>query len=50
MKKLSESEVKYLQSLIDSLQFECSKAKDNGGYVSPSYIKQKTENILKIVK
>ena len=50
MKKLTSSEVNALQSFIDSLQFEVNKAKSNGGYVAPSYIKEKTAKINAIVK
>lgn len=45
MKQLTAKEIDYMQDLINSLQYECSKAKNGSGYVSPSYIKEKTEKI-----
>jgi len=49
MKELSKAEISYLQELINSLQYECDKAKQTGT-VSPAYIKQKTEAIQKLIK
>ena len=50
MIELTPEDVKYLQKLIDALQYEVSKAKDNGGWVAPSYIEEKTNKINKLIK
>lgn len=50
MKKLTPSELQYLQDLIASLKFEAGKAEKNGGHVAPSYIKEKCDKIIKLVK
>jgi len=50
MKQLTPAELNYLQDLINSLQYEVSKAKDNGGFVCPTYINEKTTKINKLIK
>jgi hypothetical protein len=50
MIQLTPAEVKYLQDLVNSLQYETSKAKDNGGWVCPTYIKEKVNKITKLTK
>jgi len=49
MKQLTEAEVNRLQDYINSLQFECDKAKKTG-YVAESYIKEKTRAINNLIK
>ena len=49
MKELTKAEVNYLQELINSLQYECDKAKQTGT-ISQGYIKEKTDKIQKLIK
>ena len=50
MTQLSEGEIRHLQDLINSLQYEVSKAKDNGGFVCLDYLKEKTSSINRLIK
>jgi hypothetical protein len=47
---LSTSDIKYFQNLIDSLQYECDKAKETNGEFSYSYVKEKLDNIDRLLK
>lgn len=50
MIQLTPAEVQFLQDLVKSLQYETSKAKDNGGWVCPTYITEKINKITKLIK
>jgi hypothetical protein len=49
MEQITQDDLRYLQSLIDALQYEISKGKDNGGFVCGGYITEKASKILKVV-
>jgi hypothetical protein len=50
MNQVSMDDVNYLQSLINSLQYEVSKAKDNGGFVCFGYLTEKVDKIKKLIE
>ena len=50
MNQISMNDVNYLQSLINSLQYEVSKAKVNGGFVCLGYLTEKVDKIKKLIE
>ncbi len=49
MIQIKKSDLDFMQNLIDSLQYELCKAKDNGGFIDASYVSSKASKVLQVV-
>lgn len=50
MNEVSQDDLGYLQSLLNSLQFEINKGRKNGGFVCLSYMTEKIDKMKKVIE